>query len=187
MIHFTIQTCVRILSSSINLLHFDQHRRWLFDRRWANVRKIFEKIRSKFSIWWKTRYPSNPVSWKKKNKNSFIWYIDQWREGRVGFVDKRNREGERGGGWKKNEENSKRVRNDQEDVHSREQRNFEVGGKKLHSYKIIYEVGQWGREKIVLQRISCCWIKLSGCKEDISGWFMAVVGQWERIKGFLKG
>lgn len=45
------------------------------------------------------------------------------KRGRVGFVDKRNREREREGrGWvKKNEENSKRARNDQEDVHSREQ------------------------------------------------------------------
>lgn len=46
------------------------------------------------------------------------------KRGRVGFVDKRNREREREKeeGWvKKNEENSKRARNDQEDVHSREQ------------------------------------------------------------------
>lgn len=46
------------------------------------------------------------------------------KRGRVGFVDKRNREREREKeeGWvKKNEENSKRARNDQENVHSREQ------------------------------------------------------------------
>lgn len=46
------------------------------------------------------------------------------KRGRVGFVDKRNREREREReeGWvKKNEENSKRARNYQEDIHSREQ------------------------------------------------------------------
>ena len=70
---------------------------------------------------------------RNKNTNSFIRYVDQyetWREGR--WTNEMER------GWAKKKRGN--------EFETREEggafRSTEFRGKKLHSYKIIYEVGQ---------------------------------------------
>lgn len=174
-LHFAPQT--RSITNRSFSIELDQRRRWSFGRRWRKT-IVFEKLR--FSATWKRVTLSNPVSWlENKNKNSkFIHSIPSLatrmkREERTTCWIR--------GGWKKKKKRGKFETSSKRHRRMYVRRNS--GGKKLHSYKIIYEVGQWGREKIVLE-ILCCWIKLSDSKEDMAGWFMGGggrgVGQWER-------